>query len=267
MVRYAFERYDRNKNGVFERDEWDGFRTFPGDADKNKDKKITRDEIGAWLASRYGGEGRGGSRRSGGDRGSESSKDSRSRSSSSGSSDSRGSYRLPTLDERLADLKLPKWFAQNDTNTDGQVVMSEFSRFWNDATVRDFAQFDLSGDGIITPQECARASEEGMVRGTVSESADEDSDDRVSSNSTRSEADSTANEESEAATTGDSEAKDIPKRYVTYAVGYIKKFDGDGDGQLVESEWKKMPRDYSAADIDKNGKITPLELARAMAKR
>jgi len=35
----------------------------------------------------------------------------------------------------------------------------------------------------------------------------------------------------------------------------------------VESEWKKMPRDYSAADIDKNGKITPLELARAMAKR
>ena len=40
-----FQRYDTNKSGVFEKDEWKNFRTDPTPWDYNKDGKITRDEL------------------------------------------------------------------------------------------------------------------------------------------------------------------------------------------------------------------------------
>ena len=48
---------------------------------------------------------------------------------------------------------------------DGQVQMSEYASSWSDDVVADFAQFDLNGDGIVTPAECLEAAERGAVQG------------------------------------------------------------------------------------------------------
>ncbi|HHK41307.1 MAG TPA: EF-hand domain-containing protein, partial [Planctomycetaceae bacterium] len=47
----------------------------------------------------------------------------------------------------------------------------------------------------------------------------------------------------------------------------IKKYDTNRDGVLDKSEWTKMKFDYSHADVNQDGKITPAELADAFAKR
>jgi Ca2+-binding EF-hand superfamily protein len=54
---------------------------------------------------------------------------------------------------------------------------------------------------------------------------------------------------------------------VKYAVGLIKRYDQNNDGVLTKDEWMKMSNDYSAADKDGDGRITPTELAAEMAKQ
>lgn len=53
----------------------------------------------------------------------------------------------------------------------------------------------------------------------------------------------------------------IPPRYLQYYGAVIKKHDANGDGVLTADEWKTMPEDPSPADRDKDGRITPAELA------
>jgi TolA-binding protein len=56
-------------------------------------------------------------------------------------------------------------------------------------------------------------------------------------------------------------------RYLKYSTAYIKKYDDNGDGVLTENEWSKMPVDYSDADTNYDGKITPTEMALLLMKR
>ncbi len=58
------------------------------------------------------------------------------------------------------------------------------------------------------------------------------------------------------------DGKEIDPKYVKYAESHIKKYDLNEDGVLTENEWRKMPQDYSSADTDKNGRISPMELGR-----
>jgi len=60
---------------------------------------------------------------------------------------------------------------------------------------------------------------------------------------------------------------DVPMKVVKYAVAFIKRYDTNNDGVLIEDEWKKMNADYSSADVDKDGRITPRELGAAFARR
>ena len=64
ITRMTFGRYDRNGNNVLEREEWSGSRMDLSPADADKDNRITREELGAWLATRFRGFGgdRGGGR-------------------------------------------------------------------------------------------------------------------------------------------------------------------------------------------------------------
>jgi Ca2+-binding EF-hand superfamily protein len=153
---------DRNRNGRLERDEWNERWGDFREADRNRDGAVRSDELARRLAAFS-------QNRSVWDRSrSDRSSDSRpSRSNSSGSSgsdsdsnDSDGpkSYRLLTPLERLPE-GLPDWFAQKDTNSDGQVAMSEYepSGFWTASAVDRFARFDLNRDGMITPGECLEA--------------------------------------------------------------------------------------------------------------
>ncbi len=245
----VMRRYDSNGNGVLEKSEWSNFRTDPSAADTNRDDKITREELARWMADRMSGRSRGdrdGRRSSGGgDRG--------------GSSDdtndlvytntTRRSYRMKKPAEREAS-DLPAWFTRQDANGDGQVSMAEYSRSWSEAVAKEFATFDRNGDGIITTKECLQAVEDGAVAGLAGE-AGEGTDSSSTSSSSSS----------------DGAASERAKRNLRHAVALIKKYDTNRDGVLDKSEWTKMKFDYSHADVNQDGKITPAELADAFAKR
>lgn len=151
MAEAMMQRMDKNGSGALERDEWADMQSRLGPADANHDGTVTLDEMTAWLArySRSGNRSEGGGSRDGGST-------SGSSSDSAGSGD-RKSYRFLTPTERLPG-GLPDWFAQKDADGDGQVMMSEYATVWSQSKADEFSNYDLNADGIITPQECLKAS-------------------------------------------------------------------------------------------------------------
>ena len=149
-------RYDKNKNGVIDKDEWGSMRGDPAKDDLNKDGHLTLDELIVRL-NNYGKDDRGGE--SSGSRswfsrsrGSDRSRGDDDRSGRARSSDEKKTYRALTPLERLP-RGLPDWFARNDKNEDGQIAMAEFSASWSDSKVEEFAEYDLDRDGVITSDE------------------------------------------------------------------------------------------------------------------
>ncbi|HUT92322.1 MAG TPA: hypothetical protein VMY37_22700 [Thermoguttaceae bacterium] len=142
-----FARYDRNQNGVLDKEEWESSRFAQG-ADRNNDGKVTKDELTARMAEFSG------RRSEDSDRGS-SQGDNSDGSGDSGSSKSNGrkSYRFRRAPELLPS-GLPDWFARDDVNGDGQVAMVEYSSSWSESKAREFLRYDLNHDGMITPREC-----------------------------------------------------------------------------------------------------------------
>ena len=144
-----FYRYDRNRNGVLEREEWGDMRMAQG-ADRNDDGKITKEELTARLAEYSGRRSRDEDRdSSGAESGSE---------SGSIVSGRDKSYRFSTVAEPL-----PDWLARYDANGDGQVAMAEYSSSWTDAKVREFLSYDHNGDGLITQREAKDGPAQGAV--------------------------------------------------------------------------------------------------------
>jgi hypothetical protein len=151
-------RYDTNKNGVLEKDEWSKMSGKPKESDSNGDDILTLDELTTKLAN-YG--------KGSSTSGSSSTKSYASRPPSS-SRPSPGSsrttsdkpvYRFKSPTERLP-RGLPDWFTRNDTNGDGQIAMSEYSATWSNSKAEEFQQYDLNGDGFVTPSEALAAEEE-----------------------------------------------------------------------------------------------------------
>lgn len=146
-------RYDRDGNGVLERDkgEWDGIRGDPNEIDRNNDGRIDRDEMIARVSAYMGGRGgnRGGDRGGGGDRGD----GDRGSGDEMASNNGRRSYRFLSARERLPE-GLPSWFEDRDRDQDGQVTMAEYSSSWTDSKAREFLRYDGNDDGVITPEEC-----------------------------------------------------------------------------------------------------------------
>jgi len=143
-------RYDRDGSGKLERNEWDQIRGDPREIDRDGNGVITRDEfmerVSQYVRSRMGGRGgdgdRGGSHRPGGDV--EPTRQKRS-------------YRFLAPTERLPE-GLPQWFVAHDADGDGQVTMAEYAGSWTDSKAREFAQYDLNNDGLVTPGECLKAA-------------------------------------------------------------------------------------------------------------
>ena len=52
-----------------------------------------------------------------------------------------------------------------------------------------------------------------------------------------------------------------------YAVGKIQESDFNKDGVLSKEEWSRSSFFKDSMDADKDGKLTPTELARALIKR
>jgi hypothetical protein len=63
------------------------------------------------------------------------------------------SYRRQTPHERLP-AEIPDWYIQKDADRDGQIMMVEFAREWDDEKLAAFNRYDLNRDGLITPREC-----------------------------------------------------------------------------------------------------------------
>ena len=284
MVDGMLRRYDRNGNGVLEKEEYAESR-FIGPADANNDGRITREEITTYFQSRMGSFGRGDGGSGGpswfgrgGDRGDGGgdasrgsyftardggSRDGGSREGGSregGSREGGGSrtssaaaavpsYRFRQAEERLPE-NLPAWFAQNDQNANGQVSMAEFSSDWSAQLIADFRQFDLNRDGIITPQECLRASAAGAVRGLVTVPPPSTAGGTASSSTPPT-----------APTSVTSPTATIDERYLAFARRIIGKNDENGDGALSTEECMKMSNNPIAADANKDGKVTLEELA------
>jgi hypothetical protein len=171
--RYAegmIRRYDGNRNGRLEKDEWSGMRGEPQKADKNGDGVITQEEMLERLLS-YSRERSGGGGRD----------ESRSGSSSSSSSSTRSTlgessaapHRFLTAVERLPE-GLPDWFRDRDRDADGQVMMHEYSSSWSSEKAEEFARYDRNRDGVIIPNEALPSEDEG----TESRSEDRSNGDR-----------------------------------------------------------------------------------------
>jgi hypothetical protein len=188
-----FNRYDENKSGRLEKDEWSKMRSSYANADANKDGVITRQELTQHLGNRDGGSsssgggsGGGGSGRgfsnggsspdssrtaSSGERGrgedrsgerSSSGRDNRGGSGRGGRSDStarsttKASYRFKSADERIAAVlsgSSREWFLKTDADNDGQVSMAEYASSWDDEKVSEFQGIDTNQDGLLTPDE------------------------------------------------------------------------------------------------------------------
>jgi len=79
-------------------------------------------------------------------------------SSSDSGSSSKKSFRFLSPQERLP-RGLPEWYSRKDADGDGQVSMSEYARSgWSDALADEFQKYDMNGDGVVTPEECLKAS-------------------------------------------------------------------------------------------------------------
>ncbi|MEM6799540.1 MAG: hypothetical protein AAF589_08500 [Planctomycetota bacterium] len=150
--RYArglMDRYDRDKNRILERSEWERMRGDPEKADANGDGVITFEELTGRLEYNYRTRADDDD-----DRRDDRTRERRRETSRSDRKerDSASSYRFLTAHERLP-KGLPSWFVDRDKNGDGQVAMHEYSRTWSDSRAAEFARYDANGDGLLTPDE------------------------------------------------------------------------------------------------------------------
>lgn len=278
-------RYDRNRNGYMDKDELNGWVGNPMDFDRNGDGRLSPSELAVRYAHRRVAEAE--------------IKSSKSRTESSNSRrrerkrepedqyDGRKTYVLQTSGDEDG---LPGWFEDCDGNQDGQVIMAEYAKEWNDDLVKEFFNFDLNEDGTITRRECIAAVEDGATRssGIAAGKAPSSSyasrssssgggSGRSGSSSSRSGGTSSSRSggtSSSSKTPAKNNANVAPvaadkldPKYVKTATNIIKSNDKNGDKVLTASEWKNMFLDISPADHNRDGRITMEEYAGWMQAR
>ncbi len=143
------KRYDKNDNGVLEKEEWSNMSRYHHAADKNGDKVITKEELTDRLTAYAKG--------SSGGSGGSSSRSSRDEPAEPGDSyrvTGEGSARRITPNVERLPKGLPDWFTRNDADADGQIAMHEFAVSWTDSKLAEFKKLDANGDGVVTPAEC-----------------------------------------------------------------------------------------------------------------
>jgi len=261
MAQFAgsiMQRYDANKSGVIEKSEYKNFRSDPSAADTNKDGKITKDELGKWMTSRFSqGSGRGGESSS--SRGGSGGRSGGGSAEGGGGADyvGSGSYRFKLPQEGLPD-GLPGWYVDSDKNSDGQIAMSEYTGKWDAKKLAEYYAYDVNRDGVITPGEALKTKESGFVRGESAPRAPAGRSRDGNSGSSESRG-------APAATSGPDE------KYIKYAVRIMGKYDENKNGVLDGGEIAVSTKDSTlikaSADSNADGKITPAELATALSKR
>jgi Ca2+-binding EF-hand superfamily protein len=144
--------YDKNGNGRLEKEEWSQMKEKYKAADKDGDGIITMDELTAFLIADSGS---GYSSSSG----TAVASNAMGNSAAAPGNSSKPKFHPPTPTERLP-KDIPSWYISADYDSDGTVSMAEFIKAKGDteAAAKEFAQYDLNNDGVITPQEALRAA-------------------------------------------------------------------------------------------------------------
>ena len=242
------DRYDKNKNKYIDRNEISSrFAGNPMDFDRNRDGRLSLDE----LAVRYA------RRREGKSEQSSSNKKEKKRDRSGQNQtempdlyNGRKSYR--SADRSRSTEGLPGYFTDQDRNGDGQLSMAEFmpenTDDWSDAELKKFFDADFNEDGMITAAESLRSVEDGTVSSLRA---------RASGQTTP-----VTSQSSPSASKSEGSGKSIDSKYVDLAKRIIARRDKNRDGVLTASEWKTMLMSPAAADANKDGKITADEYAR-----
>jgi Ca2+-binding EF-hand superfamily protein len=169
---------------------------------------------------------------------------------------------------------LPGWFAEKDVDGDQQVSMAEYSDKWSSDLVAEFQSFDLNGDGLVTPQECLTAVRNGATSTLgggagapgVGITGRETGSGRPSGPSAPGQA-SPGKSTAGGAAGGGGAVGQPDEKTMQYAERIIQRNDKNKDGALTHDEWKNMLIDISAADANKDGRITPLEYAQWTMQR
>lgn len=192
MTDYAkqlVKQFDKNGDNMLQPDERKELRSPASESDLNKDGVITIDELVAHLSSNSAAQAAApapattisaatssstnnpnssstnssSSNRSGGDASKLSGEASKrvffgsagGMAATAKDGDKRHSYRFTSATDRLPS-GLPSWFTSKDANLDGQVQMSEYSRYWTKSIVDEFRRYDRNDDGFITAKEAAK---------------------------------------------------------------------------------------------------------------
>ena len=152
-VSELIQQYDKNNDKQLDKKEIEAMRRKPPEsADRNKDGKLSHSEMLAYY-----------------DRSSSTSSSSRTKSSGRGlpsRSLNRSGYANRTsskidvkeyvtkdFEDRIRNAGADSKFMNLDLNKDGQVQMHEFTEEWDEKQLEEFREYDLNGDGIITPKE------------------------------------------------------------------------------------------------------------------
>jgi Ca2+-binding EF-hand superfamily protein len=257
-------RYDRNRDGFLSGDElssrWGG---NPMDFDRNGDGKLSTSELAVRSARMRVAQA------------DITAAESRRRDSGRRRERETKPVEIPDLyngrksfamTKRTLPEGLPGWFQTLDVNGDQQVSMAEYSTDWTSARVEEFQKFDMNADGMITPQECLAA-----IRGGASASVSSAPASAAVASSSRGPSPMAspsgrggpaAPPAAMAAPSGPPDAK-----MLAAAEKIMKRNDKNQDGVLTPDEWKEMLIDPSAADFDRDGRITPTEYAQWLQAR
>ncbi|MBW3597281.1 MAG: hypothetical protein KY475_08405 [Planctomycetes bacterium] len=222
----------------------------------------------------FGGSFRGGSRWGGRDDDDDRDRRGSSRYSSRGDDDDsdRGAstaadtrtYRFQSNLERISSTfgELPEWYSRSDVNADGQVRMSEYASEWPESKVKEFLALDANGDGVVTPQECLAAVDEGFQPGSVPASSS-------ASEATGAASSTTPSTYTEPKPTASGEASGIDARYLGFAKGIVAKYDTNKDGHLGKDEASQVSASVikPGTDADGDGNVTVEELAKGLMNR
>ncbi len=153
VLRYArrvVQKYDENRNGQLEENEWKRMRGNPRLADFNADGLITVDEFANRVAE-YG------RRRHIRLVFPESNRPQDSTVAKSPEVKRRRDSKFFVPSSRLP-KGLPDWFHSRDGDGDGQLTLAEFSPIFSRSAIREFRRYDLDRDGVLTAKEYLRAA-------------------------------------------------------------------------------------------------------------
>lgn len=177
-AKYLMTKYDRNHDGVLQKDEWKVMHGHPEFIESKGDGVITLDDLVRWIAN-YSQRKRIGvpheqepepehaavTKTASSTGEPDESNQSSSVNASPGASERHRDQKFFVPASRLP-AGLPEWFLSKDQDGDGQLTAGEFSPTAIAAELAEFATYDANGDGIVTAKECVHKGTEKAVKDT-----------------------------------------------------------------------------------------------------